>query len=215
MNLWAEDAASAASIVALLPTSRTVESEQPAGDEAAVADRQRRSRISVAALVLLLILACGLWFAMRLPERKTSQPPQITPLTKTKVPTADEVQALRAYLSEFTRQSEPLQRRFEDLFRALQGGQITQPDFAERLQRWVIPPWQDLNRAQRKLTFSPGSASERLNGLLMKVTGDWQRALQNYVTGLRAGDASIVMSAFELMGEAERTQQQARKLVGN
>ena len=223
VRLSARDAASAAHIMTLLPTRRTVELDHAPAGTAHESARPGIAWLLVAAATLLL---AAVWVVS---TRFVSSPPSPVPAAarpatpapaprgsalEQAVTEASEAEALLAWadLERFGRAADALTVQFGSAFNALLEGPMSQEEFASGLERWLAPQW----RVLEKQLPPPGGAislrtlaDEQLRG----VINDWQRALERYAHGLRSHDAAEVNRAFTLIRSAEGHQARARALL--
>jgi len=222
VSLWARDAASAAHIMTLLPTSRTVELDHGAAGTTSEAARPGLAWLLVAAAALLL----GAVWVVR--TRFINPPPPPPPAPRQAAPAvaprgnaleqavteASEAEALLAWgdLERFGRAADALTVQFGTAFNALLEGPMSQEEFANGLERWLEPQW----RVLEKQLPQPGGAvtlrtlaDEQLQGVIT----NWQRALQLYVHGLRSHDAAEVNRAFTFIRSADGHRARARTLL--
>src|SRR5262249_24023736 len=125
---------------------------------------------------------------------------------------AAEVFQTRSDLERFGARFDVLTQQFAVAFEALTvGGTLSQQDFADGLERWLLPQWGLLARQLPLPSASTlrGRADRELGG----VIAGWQRALKLYADGLRAQDSRAVDVAFDAMREAEGHEGRARQLL--
>jgi hypothetical protein len=119
-------------------------------------------------------------------------------------------------LRSFSDRFEGLTTQFATAFDALQAGKLSQEEFGEGLEKWLLPQWRTLSAELRSHAAEPGSARARADVLLDGVMDSWQRALTGYAHGLHVHDPYEVLGAFAYIGDAEehqrRAQSQARAL---
>ncbi len=217
VRFWAADAATAAQLVACLPTSRTIELEEAAQ---ATARTGRSPRLlvlplAVAALVVCLSLLILNWG--HLPPAAPPAPAQQAgaPRAQPAVagPTDADVLAARADLGKFLARCDALTMQFGTAFDTLLTSNLSQQEFADGLERWQLPQWRNL---AHQLPIAPATPLHaRAAAELQAVITGWERALTLYVHGLRAQDPREVDSAFEAMRTAEQHEGMARQLLND
>jgi hypothetical protein len=222
VSLAARDAATAAHIMTLLPTRRTVELDHASAGAAHERARPGIAWLLVAAATLLL---AAVW-VVRTRFVSSPPPPPAAPRPAAPAPAprgnaleqavteASEAEALLAWadLERFGRAADALTVQFGSAFNALLEGPMSQEEFASGLERWLAPQW----RVLEKQLPPPGGAislrtlaDEQLRGTI----DDWQRALELYAHGLRSHDVGEVNRAFALIRSAEGHQARARALL--
>jgi hypothetical protein len=223
LSFWAEDSAAAAAIVQLLPTARTVEVEDtPPRKQSRRHERAVRTRIAVTAVAGLVIVAGGTWIGVRLSHLEPFRRP--TPAAAqgqrdsgqsitSGAMAAGQGHALRADFRQFADRSAALQAQFRTAFAALQEGSLSQEDFSEGLERWLIPQWTSEQNRLRQDSFPAGSRRETLRTHLTAVALNWQRALETYADGLRVHDPEVVGRAFAFMAVAEESERRAQAVL--
>ncbi|HEY6922052.1 MAG TPA: hypothetical protein VI653_01195 [Steroidobacteraceae bacterium] len=208
-RLWAEGAGTAAEIVKRLPTSRTIELEGPAWSSGAASSDAYWSAMWLV-LAVALVGSLG-WLGV---ERFLSHHGP-TPLdgsgrmqgATTIVPgdvsdSGSDVGTLaaRAELEKFTQRFDSLSLQFSTAFTALQRGSLSQDEFIDGVEKWLLPQWEALGA-------EPEAAA---NSEIRTVIDNWHLALMAYAHGLRAHDPGEVVSAFNYMRIAEAHQVIAR-----
>ncbi len=216
-RLWAENAASAAEIVALLPTERTIEFDTAISEPRGVIPW----RIPTVVLVALAAVACLGVFAWWAEQRvravpapsatQLPEPPPVAPTVKPEPPTTGE-DALRARedLLTFGARIEALSNEFKMAFEALQSGAISQEKFTDELEQWLRPQWDDLEARLLRANAPKNSVQERADRELRGAINNWQLALYSYAEDLR--NQRQVIRSFEYLKRADQHLQQAQQL---
>jgi hypothetical protein len=214
-RLWAADAASAAQIVALLPTSHTVEFESAIHEpQSATA-----SRVLAFWLVVLSAMAClGVlaWVdsyrsvTVRRPVA-VARPPAAAPVAAPQAGAAraDAVLAT-ADLMQIGARIETLTTEFSVALDALMDGRVEQQKFADEMDQWLRPQWDDLEARVRRTNAAPGPLQERADGELMGAVNNWQLALRAYADDLR--HQRVANRPFEYIRRAELHQWRAQQM---
>lgn len=216
-RLWAEDSASAAQIVELLPTRHTIEFES------AIREPQLVIAWHVPAIWLAVLLAgAGLaalaWVGANrghaVPEAKTTQlpvPKAGAPAAKPAARVAGDDELLADEdLMNFGKSIEALTTEFNTAFQALQDGYVSQPKFADELDQWLRPQWDYLESRLRRTNAAQGSARERADHELMGVVSNWRLALYAYAEDLR--NRRQVVRSFEYLRRADEHLSRARQM---
>jgi hypothetical protein len=214
-RLWAEDAASAAQIVALLPTTHTVEFENAVQDpQGATAWRWPAVwAVVLTAAAALLVLA---WVdryrsvTVRGPAPVLAVEPAAPAATPgSEAARADAALAI-ADLQRFGAGIDSLTAQFATALDALMDGRVSQEKFADELEQWLSPQWDDLEAKLRRVNPVPGSQHARAAEELMAVVGNWQLALAAYAEDLRA--QHFVDRPFRYISRAQQHQWRAERL---
>ena len=213
LNFWADDSAAAASIVEQLPTARTVEVEDA---RHASSKPPRAFRVGLGAPIVLAlgVVLVGAWFGVRwitrdgaaasVGQARHAALPALAPAANQPAPLSpEEMKALQRDVARFAERNAALEAQFASAFQALQGGALSQENFADGLERWLIPQWVSTERELRAATFAPGSRREALRTLEIVAPSNWRSGLEAYATGLRQHDAGRVNRAFVYIGAAE------------
>jgi hypothetical protein len=225
-RFWAESANAAAEIVRQLPTSRTIELEGgPAWAHAATSSEAYRSALWLALGVA--IVGALAWVGVdRLlsgheptsfapfaaPANKV--PDLLPPVATDVVPSGSDSATLqaRADLLKFTRRLDVLSVQFRTAFEALQRGQLTQENFVDGIEKWLLPQCEALG-AELPLLTNPPPVRASADAEIRATIDNWHRGLMAYAQGLRAHDSTDVFNAFNYLRAAETHQQKARALL--
>jgi hypothetical protein len=239
LNFWAEDSAAAANIVDQLPTAHTVEVDEAPRRTARSGKRAFRVDLLVVAAGAVAVIAAGAWGTVHLLDRApdattttvsstsssnplpsavvVSTPDAIdaTPVLEAPARAIDAAQlaAMRRDFALFDERSKALTSQFNSAFTALQDGSLSQTDFVDGVERWLLPQWASAARALRDKRYPQGSAREELRTTMVVVTNNWRSGLEGYVSGLHDQEAEQVMAAFVYIGEAEDSLRKARQLA--
>jgi hypothetical protein len=224
LRFWTEDVADAAELVARLPTTRTIELATLLRAPQTAGEALRPSIWFLALAAVALVVLAGLK-ALQSPRLEAPVPaPAATPLPHLAAPAAtDELQQTvdaasavevlqsRADLERFGPRFDALTQQFAMAFNALTVGTLSQGEFADGLDKWLLPQWAALavQLPQAPAATLRGRADSELGG----VIASWQRALRLYADGLRARNSSAVNAAFDAMREAEGHEGRARQLL--
>jgi len=223
---WPGDLKTAATIVALLPTINTVEIDAPSPSEGAAPVGRRRTTLwilAVSAVAVTGLIAGGI-AALRQGEQTLQAASSVAvvpaPATQSTVQQAANVapapdaEAFNG-MQEFERvepQIEGLKTQFATAFNALQLGSISQTDFSDGLENWLIPQWRVLSNEIGEATPVRTSVRYPLHEELVNITSTWEGALESYASGLREQDTERNLAAFAQMRHASDLERQARHL---
>lgn len=208
-RLWAENSASAAQIVALLPTRRTVEFESDLRQPEIVI-AWRLPAVGFVALLVVSFLMALAWFAghrglaVRAPDAASlaqSHPPIAIPKPGPVATQGDDALYADQDLIKFGARSEALSAEFATAFQALMDGSVSQERFANELDQWLRPQWDELEAGVRRTNAAPGSLRDRADHELIGTINNWQLALYAYADDLR--NRRQVVRSFDYIRRAE------------
>jgi hypothetical protein len=222
-RLWAEDSASAAQIVDLLPTTQTIEFES-AIREPEIIIAWRLPIVGLVALLAAVSVGTLAWMAVQRglagrqptvtgsPEpRVQSQPKPVAPMTKPQVVAAgDDALLADQDLRVFGARIETLAGEFRVAWDTLQYGYVSQRKFADELDEWLRPQWDTLEAQLRRTGAVQGSARERADHELMGEINNWQLALYAYADDLRK--QRQVVKSFEYLTRADEHLHRAQQM---
>jgi hypothetical protein len=221
-RFWAEGSGAAAEIVRRLPTSRTIELEGAAWNSGSSSSDAYWSAMWLALAVA--VVGSLAWLGV---ERFLSHQYGPTPLdgsgraqgSATIVP-GDvvsagmdvETLAARGELGKFTQRFDSLSLQFSTAFNALQRGSLSQDEFIEGIEKWLLPQWEALGAELSPPTSDTRSTRAAANSEIRAVIDNWHLALMAYAHGLRARDPTEVFNAFSYIRVAEAHQAKTRDL---
>ncbi len=214
-RLWAEDSASAAQIVALLPTRHTIEFET-ALHEPEIGTAWRVP--AVWPLVLLAVASLGVlaWvagyrsLAVRTPVAAQIPPPAVPVTTPESGAARADALLAEQDLTVVGARIETLTSEFATAFDALMDGRVGQQKFADELDEWLRPQWDDLEAKVRRANAAPSSLRKRADDELIGAINNWQLALQAYADDLRNQRQAV--RPFEYLRRAELHQGRAQQM---
>jgi hypothetical protein len=221
--LWAEDAESAAEIVRRLPTSSTVEIE---GVDRAVWEEppQRLSRSVLWAAACLVLIGGSIWAGktlfppVRAPQTiphqgATLSGPLPMPIhTTSAVAVVPDVGTL-SDLEKFTARFDALASQFSVAFDALQTGELSQAEFADGLEHWLIPQWRTVSTELAAPAAGASVLRTNTDVMLKQVSDSWSQALTLYAQGLRDHDYREVLRGFDFIRDAEEYENESHGLL--
>ena len=211
-RLWTEDAASAAQLVASLPTRRTIEFESEFS-EPQVASSWHMPIGWLIALLAAAAVAALIWSARHRAEVRRDAPPPPPPAsaapTRRAVSPEDALLA-QADLTRFGPRIVALEAEFTLAFSALMDGRVSQEKFADELEQWLLPQWDDLEAQLRRANPAAGSLQQRADADLMAAINNWQLATRAYTDDLR--NQRFVQKPFAYMGRAYTHRWRAERL---
>jgi len=232
-QFWTADAATAGTIVRLLPTTRTIEYEGPAALSVPFPETPslHRRRTSARALILISLVA-GLGIATLITTTKLRDQPRPdtaehkltapavssgkTPVQSTATlprATAAQIETATAYLERFDARIDGLRAQYRMAFQSLQNGSLSQPDFIEGIDRWLLPQWRNLYDELASNRPEDGSLDSVIRTHLLHAARGWEGALDDYARGLIDQNYTTVLTAFDRMSEANKAQRQAWSVI--
>jgi hypothetical protein len=233
-RFWTADTAIAGTIVRLLPTTRTIEYDGPApiSIQAPKTPAPARRRASARTYILIALVAgfigaASFFSADRLrqaaltdgAEHKLIAPAMErgkTAAQRSAAPpraTAAQVEAAKAYLTRFDDRMDGLRAQYRMAFYALQTGSLSQQNFAEGIDRWLLPQWHTLYNELASSRPEDGSLDWAVRENLLHVARGWERALDDYVRGLNDQNYITVLEAFDRMSAANQAQRKAWRVI--
>ena len=238
-QFWTANAATAGTIVRLLPTTRTIEYEGASAEHVAVPKaaepslRQMGSpRIVVSiALIVALVGIASLLATDRVLRRESTATGQTTSVTgpasvtgadKTTTVTTPvtashttpaEIASALADMRRFDDRIDGLRTQYRMAFAALQSGDLSQQEFVDGIQKWLIPQWRALYRELTLNAPADGSLPSLVRKRLAGAAIGWDRGLQDYATGLQDGNYESVMRAFDRMSEGNESRREAWSML--
>jgi hypothetical protein len=234
-QFWTADAATAGTIVRLLPTTRTIEYEGPSAPPVPSAKTASPYRwtapvhtfVAIALVVGFIVIA-----SLITPDKlrhlaseqklaapaagpgNTADPRTVAqPVVPPPRATAAQLGAARAVLKHFDDRIDGLRAQYRMAFSALQFGSLSQPDFIEGIDRWLLPQWRALYDELASNTRDDGSLDSLVRKRLMRAALGWQAALDDYVKGLNDQNSATVLEAFDRMSAANKAQREAWDII--
>jgi hypothetical protein len=219
LRFWAEDAAEAARIVALLPTPHTIEFETALEEPRAHGSWRTPLAWLLALLLALALMAALAWLSGFLSSQRASgvtaiaPRPMPAPLAARAPPQVAPEDALRTRVDvvKYDERMQALRLEFDMAFEALMEGKVTQAAFIDQLQQWQLPQWDLLELEIRRTRAPPGSTQESADGHLLGTVNNWQLALRSYAEDLRNGRR--VVDTFEYLRRADAQRAAAEAIL--
>lgn len=211
-RMWTEDPASAAQLVAALPTQRTIEFESEFS-EPPVAPAWR---VPTGWLLALLAAAGAAALIGSVAHRAAthgdlpSTRPVASALPARGAVSPQDVLLAEQDLTQFGPRIAALEAEFSLAFNALMAGRVSQQKFADELEQWLLPQWDDLEARVRRSNAAPRSLQESADAELVSAINNWQLATRAYTADLR--NQRFVQKPFEYMARAARHQWRAEQM---
>jgi hypothetical protein len=213
-QFWPGDLKAAATIVALLPTSNTVEIDAPSSVETSAPPRSKRAALWVLGGLALIVAAALIGVSVAFlrqaetsiqaassTESRVGPPAPATSVVRIEMTPDPESFRGMQEIERFEPQIEGLKTEFVSGLNSLELGSVSQPQFADGLQNWLIPQWRSL-RSQLGAAPAMGSLRYTSHEQMARIAALWQGALEMYASGLRDQDASKNLAAFADMRRA-------------
>jgi hypothetical protein len=237
-QFWTRNASTAGTIVRLLPTTRTIEYEGAAAEYVSAPPAQKslkRARtlrvVSIALIVAIAAVASLLAtdIALRRQNTATDQNKLVTPVatsaTSPEKPmsdretvalhraTAAEVSSALADMRRFDDRIDGLRAQYRMASAALQSGNLSQEEFVDGINKWLIPQWHALYGELSSNVPQDGSLTSLVRKRLMATANGWSRGLDEYATGLQNRSYESVITAFDLMSDGNEARGEAWRLL--
>jgi hypothetical protein len=90
---------------------------------------------------------------------------------------------------------------------------LSQPDFIEGIDRWLLPQWRNLYDELASNRPEDGSLDSVVRTHLLHAARGWEGALDDYARGLIDQNYTTVLAAFDRMSEANKAQRQAWSVI--
>lgn len=231
-QFWTASAATAGTIVRLLPTTRTIEYEGTSAEHVPVPEAQpslRRVRphrvgVSIAFVVGLVGIASLVVTDIALRREsadtghiKLTAPAPITAVRQESAPqrqaTAEEFATALADMRRFDDRIDGLRAQYRMASAALQSGELSQQDFVDGINKWLLPQWQALYRELATNAPDDGSVTALVRKSLIGAAIGWNRGLEEYATGLQERRYQSVMAAFDHMSDGNEARREAWRIL--
>jgi hypothetical protein len=237
-QFWTRNASTAGTIVRLLPTTRTIEYEGetaehvPAPQAQPSLPRIRSPRVVWIALIVGLTAIASLLATDIALRRKSADAdqiklatPTVTAVTSPSKPTTDrnirtlysatpvEVASALADMRRFDDRIDGLRAQYRMAFAALQSGSLSQENFVDGINKWLIPQWRALYGELASNAPKEGSLTSLVRKRLMAMTNGWSRGLEDYATGLQNHSYDSVMAAFDRMSDGNEARREAWQIL--
>jgi hypothetical protein len=232
-QFWTGNPAIAGTIVRLLPTTRTIEYEVAPTEQVATPrppltlHRWRaRRRIAQFALAVGLLAVAALLVTDIVTRQQTPQPrvvpdtvkvdvPEAKPVVVTPVPhaTPAEIASALAEVRQFDDRMDGLRAQYRTASLSLQSGHLSQDEFVDGLNKWLIPQWRALDSELTATRPTPGTLAALVHGRLINTALFWDRGLQSYAEGLKTNNFNAVMAAFDWMSNGNESRREAWRIV--
>jgi len=214
-RFWAESVGAAADIVRRLPTSRTLELEGPTWTGGGSSSDAYRSALWLALAVA--VVGALAWLGVeRLLSHHGGTPLQesdtIVPGDDSRPGSDVETLAARGDLRKFTQRFDSLSLQFSTAFNALQRGSLSQDEFIDGVEKWLLPQWEALGAELSPPAPNTNRTRAAANTEIRGVIDNWHRALMAYAHGLHTHDPNEVFNAFSYIKIAEAHQVKTREL---
>ena len=227
VSCWAADASTAAEIVELLPTLRTLEIEHSTGLRTAPRPRYDRRVLAILA-ALVVTIAAGAWWLLPQRDAAPVTPVIIAPIIPVEInlaapkmiedlvlPIAHGTAGYEVASREvraFETDAEVLLADYRVDRTLLESGAMDSETFANRLGNLELRWW---NVTYRMLD-DDGFADMQLldvRATLLASARHWRAFLAQHAEGIRKGDSVMIAKSFDELARAEQLQSRARLFV--
>jgi hypothetical protein len=230
-QFWTGNPAIAGTIVRLLPTTRTIEYEVAPTEQVATPrppltlHRRRARRRFVQGALVVGLLAIAALLVTDIVIRQTPSPvvpeivkvdvPESKPVVVTPVPhaTAAEIAGAQAEIRQFDERMDGLRAQYRNASLALQAGKLSQDEFIDGINKWLIPQWRTLDSELATTRPTPGTLAALVHGRLTNTAIFWDRGLQGYAEGLQTHNFNTVIAAFDWMSTGNESRREAWRIV--
>jgi hypothetical protein len=231
VSCWAADAGTAAKIVGLLPTRRTIELEHSL-DSARPATPRNDGR-AVAALLLLCVMFFG-GAALLIPAREVVPPPAKPLIEAPNIAVAVNLDASRVVLppdfvvaiprgspqlatasrqlAAFEKDAEALLIDYRIDRKLLESGAMDSETFTHRLATLELAWWAVTYRMLDDSEFAAMGMLD-MRATLLASARHWRAFLASHAEGIRQDDHVMITKSFEEMAKAEEMLSRARLYV--
>ena len=220
--LWVKDRETAANIVRLLPTSRTVELEESrssAAPRVRIIDR----RVVVA---LLAGLAIGVAATLSLVPREPASVPAARIVVPPPMAAVPEIAApadlprfrspsyllARPVIIEFNSRAEELLSAYQGKRAAIESDALTRDQFADELFALQLEWWKVTSELLEAEALAASDLAD-VRATLLATARHWRSFLIQYSQGMRADNPYLIADAFHVLALAERQQWRARSFA--
>jgi hypothetical protein len=124
-----------------------------------------------------------------------------------------EVASALADMRRFDDRIDGLRAQYRMAFAALQSGSLSQDEFVDGLNKWLIPQWRALYGELASNAPKEGSLTSLVRKRLMAMANGWSRGLEDYATGLRNRSYDSVMAAFDRMSDGNEARREAWQIL--
>src|SRR5262249_911649 len=113
-------------------------------------------------------------------------------------------------IQRFQPQTEGLKTQFVSALPSLEPGAVSQEQFVDGLEKWVLPQWRVLDNQLGAAPVVSSSARYTSHEQMAKVVSLWIGALETYSRGLREHDPAGSLAAFADMRRASELEWDVR-----
>jgi hypothetical protein len=207
------------------PLSKAPQAAHPG--RLSIIERAQRATVPIALIVGLIAIASLITtdIVLRRNNAHIDAPRIATPVksssTTRAVNTVDEVhRATQAQVAlaladmhRFDDRIDGLRAQFRMAFSALQSGELSQDDFIDGVDKWLIPQWRALYSELATAAPDDGSLNAVVRKHLIDAALYWTRGVADYATGLKDRSYGAVIAALDRMSEANEAQRQAWRVL--
>ncbi len=231
-QFWTASAAIAGTIVRLLPTTRTIEYEGtsaehvPAPKTQPSLRRARPHRVGVLIAFIVGLVGIAALVVTDIALRRESADAGHIKLTAAAPVTAvrqepatqrpateEEFASALADMRRFDDRIDGLRAQYRMAFASLQSGALSQQEFVDGINKWLLPQWRSLYGELAANAPDDGSLTALVRKRLIGAAIGWNRGLEEYATGLQERSYPSVMAAFEQMSDGNEARREAWRIL--
>jgi hypothetical protein len=98
-------------------------------------------------------------------------------------------------------------------FLALQSGHLSQEEFIDGINKWLIPQWRALYSELASNPHDDGTLTAVIRKTLMAAASGWDGGLQDYAAGLQTRSYESVIASFDRMSDGNEARREAWRML--
>ena len=123
--------------------------------------------------------------------------------------TEEELASALADMRRFDDRIDGLRAQYRMASAALQSGELSQQEFVDGINKWLLPQWRALYSELAANAPDDGSLTALVRKRLIGAAIGWNRGLEEYATGLQERSYASVMAAFDHMSDGNEARREA------
>lgn len=144
---------------------------------------------------------------------ETGAKPLLAPAPPVPHATSAEITNALSELRRFDDRIDGLRAQYRTASIALQWGQLSQDEFVDGLNKWLIPQWRALYSELASSPHEDGSLTSLVRKRLIGTAIGWNQGLEEYAEGLRTNSYDAVIAAFDRMSRGNEARREAWRMV--